>query len=233
MKPAWHHAILPALALTVLAFPYGAQAFSPDVVARAVRAFFPEAPQMVAVARCESGLRQYDASGRTLRGGWGNKMIGLFQLHETYHRAAALARGYDIDTLVGNILYARTLYAAEGVTPWNSSRHCWEHAPETVARASSSAVPASASVAATPSSLTKTLHFGMADPEVRVLHELLARAGHPVAAPETESMYFGVQTYKALHTFQCARGIACLSVPELRSGAGVVDQRTRDVLSAL
>lgn len=80
---------------------------------------------MVAVARCESDLRQWAPGGAVLRGGLGGQMIGLFQLHERYHRDAAYALGLDIDTLLGNVLYARHLYSSEGLTPWRSSQHCW------------------------------------------------------------------------------------------------------------
>lgn len=100
--------------------------YSSETIERVVRVFFPESPVMVDIARCESGLRQYTAPGTTLRGGWQGKMIGLFQLHETYHRSLALSKGYNIDTLLGNVLYARELYRTEGTTPWRSSRHCWD-----------------------------------------------------------------------------------------------------------
>lgn len=214
-----------------------AAVFSSDTIARAVRAFFPDAPHMVAIARCESGLRQYDASGSTLRGGWGGKMIGLFQLHETYHRSAARALGYDIDSLLGNILYAKTLYASEGTVPWNSSRHCWENATSDIRNNIEDTGKASAAGAAdTPThvatTLTKTLRYGTTDPEVRVLQRLLNKAGYRVTASGAETDYFGAATYKALVQFQCDRDIACLSKPGRRSGVGVVDRTTRNALAA-
>ncbi len=119
--------------LPVLAFAVGvallpsaaAYAFTGDEIAQAINVFFPNTPEMVAIARCESGLRQYTANGSVLRGGAGGAMVGLFQFNEVYHRAAAAAMGLDLDTLLGNLAYARELYSTEGLTPWNSSRSCW------------------------------------------------------------------------------------------------------------
>ncbi len=223
-------------ALTAFVTPSFAHAsLSPEVVARAVQAFFPHAPEMVAIARCESGLRQYDAMGTTLRGGWANKMIGLFQLHETYHRAAARALGYDIDTLLGNILYAKTLYASEGTTPWNSSAHCWKGVEnlktEKLETSENYAAATSAQSQIVSTLLTKTLTYGMTDPEVRVLQRLLGRAGYRVTSEGAETDYFGTATYKALLKFQCEKNIACLTKPELRAGAGTTGPKTRAALN--
>lgn len=234
-------------ALTAFVTPtYASASLSPDVVARAVQVFFPQSPEMVAIAKCESGLRQYDALGAVLRGGWANKMIGLFQLHETYHRTAARALGYDIDTLLGNILYAKSLYASEGTTPWASSAHCWENATSDIRNKiedtaiqtdrkniiedtqieTAGAVPNTQAAA----KLTKTLTYGMTDPEVRVLQQLLNKAGYRVTAEGAETDYFGTATYKALLKFQCDKNIACLTKPELRAGAGTTGPKTRAAL---
>jgi hypothetical protein len=198
--------------LVALFVPVQTFAFSPAAIEKAVRHFFPNEPVMVEIARCESGLRQYTASGSVLRGGWSNKMIGLFQLHETYHRSAALRMGYNIDTLLGNLAYARELYRSEGTTPWNSSKHCWHTHVETDAVSDT---------------ITKTLRFGMRHTEVRVLQELLRSAGYQVTNEGQETDYFGISTYKAVLAFQCDNDIACLSKPSLRAGVGVVGPATR------
>jgi hypothetical protein len=88
-----------------------------------VHAFFADNPAMVEIAHCESGTRQTTDSGSVLRGGLNNNMIGVFQLHEKYHRVPAQALGFDIDTLEGNLAYAKHLYAKEGLTPWKSCLH--------------------------------------------------------------------------------------------------------------
>lgn len=88
-----------------------------------IRAFFKDDPAMIDIARCESGLRQHTASGNVLRGGAGQAMIGVFQLHERYHREPALALGFDIDTLEGNMAYAKVLREQEGLQPWGPCLH--------------------------------------------------------------------------------------------------------------
>jgi hypothetical protein len=83
-----------------------------------VQSYFKDAPDMIEVAECESGFRQFDESGNVLRGGYNNDMIGVYQIDETVHRDAALAMGYDIYTFIGNILYTRYLYSQSGVNTW-------------------------------------------------------------------------------------------------------------------
>jgi len=205
----------------VLCVPATASSFSPDAIARAVRMFFPTAPEMVEVARCESGLRQYTDSGRVLQGGLNNQMIGVFQLYGKIHREAALGMGYDINTLLGNLAYARELWRSQGTTPWRSSAHCWLGTE--VAHADVGEAPIT-------NTLTKTLRYGMRDPQVRVLQNLLRKAGYPTAQPGEETEYFDVATYKAVLAFQCEKNIACLTTPNNRVGVGVVGRVTRTAL---
>jgi hypothetical protein len=92
-----------------------------------VRQYFADNPEMIEIGYCESGFRQYNLNGEALRGGWLNKMIGVFQLHEDYHRKPAEKLGHNIDTLEGNLAYAKQLYQAEGTRPWMSSANCWQN----------------------------------------------------------------------------------------------------------
>lgn len=89
-----------------------------------VRKSFKDVPQMIEVARCESKFRQYTDSGNPLRGPGG--MVGVFQFYERIHTPGALALGFDLTTVEGNLGYARHVYNTEGLTPWNSSRYCWD-----------------------------------------------------------------------------------------------------------
>lgn len=97
-----------------------------SAVKSAVQEVFAEVPEMVAVAQCESKFRQYTDSGNVFYGGYGGHMVGVFQVYSLVHQNAAATLGYDITTLEGNIGYARHLYNTQGLTPWNSSRTCWE-----------------------------------------------------------------------------------------------------------
>ena len=91
-----------------------------------VNIYFADIPVMIEIAKCESGLRQFDWRGNALRGGMGSKMVGVFQIHADVHRETADLMGLDIDTLEGNIAYARRLYDKEGTGPWISSSSCWD-----------------------------------------------------------------------------------------------------------
>jgi hypothetical protein len=95
-----------------------------QVVVAKIQAAFPDAPIMVAVADCESGLLHYD-NGLPRKNEKGSSATGLFQIMSSLHRADAKRLGYDIDTLEGNIAYARVLYKRRGTADWNPSKACW------------------------------------------------------------------------------------------------------------
>lgn len=111
------------LNLFVLLMPQGTEASS---IEDEVRTFFEDIPVMVAIADCESAFRQFGNDGLPLRGGWGGGMVGVFQIFEEVHSKAATAQGFDLDTVEGNLKYAKHLYATQGTTPWDSGRSCWE-----------------------------------------------------------------------------------------------------------
>ncbi len=200
-----------------------AHAHSTDIITRTITFFFPDTPAMVDVARCESGLRHTTASGSVLRGGLGNNMVGVFQLYDKYHRDAAHVLGYDIDTLLGNIAYARELYRAQGLTPWNSSRSCW-----------GGAVPAPTQEVASVASrvLTSTLRFGSRGIEVSSLQDLLRAGGYDSILRNATDGVFDVATYRALIDFQCTQGIACLTGGPWEN-LGVTDITTREALMSV
>lgn len=90
-----------------------------------VREYFADVPIMIEIARCESKFRQFTDAGNVLRGGTGRNMIGVFQFYDQIHTAAALALGFDLTTVDGNLGYARHVYSLSGTTPWNSAHSCW------------------------------------------------------------------------------------------------------------
>ena len=100
-----------------------------QTVEATVREYFADIPVMIEVARCESKFRQFADSGNVLRGGVGGQMIGVYQFFDRYHVGPASALGFDIETLEGNLDYARHTYAQEGTAPWNSARDCWDVIP--------------------------------------------------------------------------------------------------------
>src|SRR5688572_25351326 len=217
MKP-----ILTALAILLLAAPYAASAQSgvnAGLEAR-VREAFADAPEMISVAKCESGYRQYASEGVVLRGGPAKQYVGLFQIDEPLHSAWASTLGFDILTPEGNIAYARRLYDAKGTQPW---RGCVK--------------PASAAASATTASgVTRDLRLGMVDAQVQALQRLLNAKGFAVAAsgpgsPGNETTRFGALTLDAVRRFQCAKSIVCSGDPAT-TGYGRVGPRTRAALTA-
>lgn len=90
-----------------------------------IREYFKDIPVMIEIARCESNFRQYTDAGNPLRGGASGGMVGVFQFFESIHATGALALGYDITTLEGNLGYAKHVYEAQGTTPWDPAKYCW------------------------------------------------------------------------------------------------------------
>ena len=235
---------------------------SPAAIKQEVQAYFPNDPVMVAIANCESGFRQYDSSGNLLRNG---AVIGIFQFDQNAHQVAATALGFDITTVDGNIGYAQYLYGKEGTDPWMASYSCWSTAVPSAASsttiATSTSIPITpTSVASTtqtvstiPSTtttsnrqsvanpvtsvtgLTKDLNFGIIDPEVLILQQLLNTHGYQVASsgpgsPGNETTMFGTLTRNAVRSFQCDKGITC-SGSEYTTGYGLVNAATRQALA--
>jgi hypothetical protein len=190
-----------------------ASLFTPERIEKMVARAFPDSPEMVAIARCESGFRQYTDGEQVLRGGLGGNMIGIFQFHEKYHRAAALQLGHDIDSPVGNIGYARVLFASSGTTPWNASNYCWQ-----------SAVPVQPSSKLLP--VTRNIQFGATGTQVRRLTTALTSLGYSTSV----SSRYNRAVMLAVMRFQCASDIACSARV---SEYGKVGNRTRRELNAL
>ena len=90
----------------------------------AVKRYFAGQPVLISIAKCESGMRQFDENGRVLKNP-DSSATGVMQIMASFHRRQALRLGYDINTLNGNLGYAKKLYQREGTRPWNASRHCW------------------------------------------------------------------------------------------------------------
>jgi len=91
-----------------------------------VRAYFKEDPILIEIARCESQFRQYDSKGEVLKGKVNKGDLGVMQINRYYHEEKADSLGYDIETVEGNLAYAKYLYDHEGSTPWMSSSKCWK-----------------------------------------------------------------------------------------------------------
>ena len=74
---------------------------------------------MVKVAEGESGLKQWHADGRVVRGIVDKNDTGLLQINMRYHGAQAKKLGLDIEgSIVDNVKMARHIYDTQGITAW-------------------------------------------------------------------------------------------------------------------
>ncbi len=98
-----------------------------EVEAKA-REYFKKDPILVEIAKCESEFRQFDKDGKVLRGVVNQSDVGVMQINKYYHADTAVKLGFDLETVEGNMAYAKYLYEKEGVQPWRSSSPCWKGA---------------------------------------------------------------------------------------------------------
>lgn len=78
--------------------------------------------EFVAIAECESGLRQYNSHGDVIVSRTSD--VGVLQINQV-HWDNAERLGYDIYTVDGNIAYAKYLKERNGTRDWYMSEHCW------------------------------------------------------------------------------------------------------------
>ena len=245
---AWFSSVVsPALALSM---PIGIN----KGVAEQVFSTFADAPAMVAIARCESGIRQYSGNGMPLGGGSSGLYIGIFQI-SSGHSSEAESMGMDIYTAEGNIAYAKYLYQKYGTVPWKgcvpavasasdtaaviqptSVSIATTTAPADLALSSSTpvvipAAPVQPIKPALAGTITQNLKIGMSSSEVRTLQQMLNAAGFQVSttgpgSPGNETSLFGSMTKVAVQKFQCAKLSVC-SGSESTTGYGRVGPVTR------
>lgn len=98
----------------------------PKNVKRFIEDYFFDIPVLQKVAFCESSYRHFNKDGTVRRGLVNSHDVGVMQINELYHAKEAKALGYDLETIDGNVAFARHLYEREGSRPWNSSGKCWD-----------------------------------------------------------------------------------------------------------
>lgn len=98
----------------------------PTDLVRFIKGHFPEAPIMVKVAKCESGIRHTHSNGSVVRGGKTPADVGLFQINTLAHGSELARLGLDVMKLEDNVRFARILYERNGLRDWAPSEHCWK-----------------------------------------------------------------------------------------------------------
>lgn len=232
MRKNIHNPVLLVVGLFLAGFmPYTLSAqVNPNAdVESKVRASFSDVPTMIDIARCESGFRQFASDGTLLRGGPTKQYIGIFQINEA-HATKASSLAYDIKTVDGNIAYARHMFSVSGTNPWKGCL-------STPATPAPTPVPTTTKPGVVSGSLSANLNFGMTNPQVLILQQILNKSGFVIStagpgAPGNETTYFGGLTREALRKFQCAKGIAC-SGNESSTGFGRVGPLTRAALNTV
>ena len=126
--------LLPAATLALLLLPTSVALAGTNLgVETTVRTYFADTPVMAAIAACESEFHQFNSDGSVLHGGYKHRMIGLFQI-APLHLPTTKALGLDVDTVAGNMAYAKYLYEHEGTRPWLDSSWCWQKKMEAAAK---------------------------------------------------------------------------------------------------
>jgi len=87
--------------------------------------YFKDEPILARIAFCESSFRHYNEKGEVIRGVVDKRDVGVMQINEYYHKSTADRLGLDLETLSGNLEYARNLYKRQGTKPWGASKACW------------------------------------------------------------------------------------------------------------
>jgi hypothetical protein len=93
-----------------------------------LRKVYADTPILVEVARCESEFHQFDKEGKPVRGRINKADVGIMQINEHYHLDTADSMKVDLETVAGNVAYAKYLYGKFGTSPWNASKPCWGNA---------------------------------------------------------------------------------------------------------
>lgn len=85
-------------------------------------------PVFQRIAQCESSTQQFNPDGSVLHGVVNHADTGIFEINKTAHLKQAESMGLDINTLLGNVLYAKYLYSKNGLSDWRYSAKCWKTA---------------------------------------------------------------------------------------------------------
>ncbi len=203
-----------------------------------VSQFFAETPIMITVAQCESNFRQFTDAGNVMHNASG-KYVGIFQIDESIHKNKALALGFDINTVDGNIGYAKYLYLKEGSRPWPNCSKKYVPAAVTASKSNSDEtvvlVELGIGKCSTDMQITQTLRTGKRDiskQQVKLLQAHINRilkTQYNQAAGPTDGI-FGPMTKQGVQRLQIALNETLKPEPKLVID-GIVGSYTRAAIN--
>jgi len=91
--------------------------YSEESIEELILEAFPDAPVMLRVARCESGLKQFAYNPTN-----NSHDRGIYQISRLYHGQS----DDDMYDVKKNIAYAKKLFKRNGLRDWSASKHCWQ-----------------------------------------------------------------------------------------------------------
>lgn len=93
---------------------------SKDIIRNMVADEFKDVPRMLDVIQCESGFRQFDSSGKTLKSNTSD--YGTMQINQV-HLQEAKRLGLDIfNSVEDNIKMGRIIYESQGLHAWTCNK---------------------------------------------------------------------------------------------------------------
>ena len=97
----------------------------PETIQQKIVNAFPDVPAgtIIAIAQCESGLRQFYDDGSLVVSKTND--VGVMQINMKSWKAKADEFGMDLTKTNDNIFFARYLYNLHGLSDWSMSKHCW------------------------------------------------------------------------------------------------------------
>lgn len=88
-------------------------------------AFFPDNPEILHIAFCESSLRHRNEQGKLLQNSQGGPDFGALQIN-AIHKAEIRELGLNLNRNKDYFYFVRHLVQRDGLKPWRSSQHCWQ-----------------------------------------------------------------------------------------------------------
>lgn len=81
--------------------------------------------QLVSIAQCESGIKQFYADGSLVRDYADGSHVGVFQLGSHWIKKAKEFGLDPVNSAKDNMIMGIWIYNTKGDAPWLASKDCW------------------------------------------------------------------------------------------------------------